>query len=58
MVIGKSDKMTPAKGGRALVSEFDSKWISVTELDDVGHMMMTENPRPIRRVLAEAAESR
>lgn len=55
VVIGREDKMTPARAARALVAELPPDRVMVTELADVGHMMMIESPADVRRVLVEAA---
>ena len=52
VVIGRGDKMTPAKSGRALAAALPSA--TVVELDDTGHSMMFENPRPVKRAILAA----
>ncbi len=49
VVIGRGDKMTPAKSGRTLAAALAS--VTVIELDDTGHMMMTEHPRAVKRAI-------
>lgn len=56
VVIGREDKMTPAKSGRSMVEAMvRSTGVKVIELPASGHMMMTEDPRAIRQALLEAA---
>lgn len=52
VVIGKGDKMTPPRATAKLVAELTDP--TVTELADVGHMMMLEDPRSVRRVLVDS----
>lgn len=52
VIIGLGDKMTPPKAGRALAAQFDQ--VSIVELVDTGHSMMTEAPRSVRSVILEA----
>ena len=49
VVLGLGDKMTPPKSGRALAEALSGA--RVVELPDTGHLMMTENPRAVKRVL-------
>jgi pimeloyl-ACP methyl ester carboxylesterase len=44
LLLGKDDRMTPAKGGRAFANLM--KNATVAELEDCGHMMMVEQPGP------------
>lgn len=53
VLIGRGDKMTPAKSGRALAAVIPSA--TVVELADTGHTMMLENPTPVRRAILTAA---
>ncbi len=56
VVIGRQDKMTPAKSGRSMAEAMvRSTGVKVIELPSSGHMMMTEDPRVIRQALLEAA---
>ncbi len=55
VVIGLGDKMTPPKAGRALAGTLDP--VTVVELADTGHSMMTENPAAVRRVVLDALSS-
>ncbi len=52
MIIGLGDKMTPPKAGRALAALLDQ--VSVIELADTGHSMMTEAPRAVRSAILDA----
>ncbi len=52
LVAGSGDKMTPPAGARTLAAAFDV--VEVTELADVGHMMMFEDPRSVRSLLHAA----
>ena len=51
VVIGRGDKMTPPKAGRALAELLADA--TVIELDDTGHSMMTEAPRQVRRAILD-----
>ena len=53
VVIGQGDRMTPPKAARALAAMVDNA--TVIELADVGHNMMFEAPRAVRRAIVEAA---
>ena len=55
VVIGLGDKMTPAKGGRAVAAALGSP--TVVELADTGHTMMTENPRAVKRAILDAVRN-
>ena len=55
VVIGLGDKMTPAKGGRALASALPNP--TVIELAGTGHSMMTENPAAVKRAVLAALSS-
>jgi pimeloyl-ACP methyl ester carboxylesterase len=55
VVIGLGDKMTPPKGGRALAAALPS--VTVIELPDTGHSMMTESPRAVRSAILASAEA-
>ena len=55
VVIGRADKMTPAKSGRALAAALPS--VNVVELDDTGHMMMTEHPRAVKQAILAAVSA-
>lgn len=55
VVIGLGDKMTPAKGGRAVAAALGSP--TVVELADTGHTMMIENPRAVKRAILDAVRS-
>lgn len=58
VVIGAGDKMTPPKAAAKLVAALESgaaESVDVTTLADVGHMMMFEEPRAVRRILAGAS---
>ncbi len=52
VIIGLGDKMTPPKAGRALADLLDQ--VSVIELADTGHSMMTESPRAVRSAILDA----
>lgn len=54
VVVGLGDKMTPAKSAAALTAEMPPELVTVTELAGVGHTMMNEDPRSVRRILAQA----
>ena len=49
IVIGQGDKMTPAKGGRAIAALIDGA--EVVELSNTGHQMMTEDPRAVKHAI-------
>ena len=49
VVIGDADKMTPAKGGRAIAAAMPS--VDVVELVNTGHQMMTENPKAVKHAI-------
>ncbi|MEJ7799817.1 MAG: alpha/beta hydrolase [Ilumatobacter sp.] len=49
VVIGHGDKMTPAKGGRAIAAAIPT--VDVVELADTGHQMMTEDPRGVKQAI-------
>ncbi|MEL7208437.1 MAG: alpha/beta hydrolase [Actinomycetota bacterium] len=51
--VGRGDKMTPPRAAAELVAVLGDR-ATVTELADCGHMLMTEQPRAVRRLLAEA----
>ncbi len=55
VVIGLGDKMTPAKAGRALAATLDQ--VTIVELADTGHSMMTENPTAVKRAVLAALSS-
>ena len=52
IIIGAGDKMTPPRSGRELASKLGD--VTVIELADVGHTMMTESPRAVRTALMTA----
>ena len=52
VVMGRGDKMTPAKSGRALAAALPSA--DIVELADTGHSMMIENPRPVKQAILTA----
>lgn len=54
LVLGRADKMTPAKAGRALAARIPGA--HVVELPDTGHMMMVEAPVATARALLDAFE--
>ncbi len=49
VVIGAGDKMTPAKGGRAIAAALP--FVDVVELPDTGHQMMTESPKAVKQAI-------
>lgn len=51
VVIGLGDKMTPAKGGRALAAALPTA--RIIELAETGHSMMSEHPRAVRQAIVE-----
>lgn len=53
VIIGQSDKMTPAKGGRAIGVALP--FATVIELSDTGHSMMTEHPTAVRQAIVDRA---
>ncbi len=55
VVIGLGDKMTPAKGGRALAAALPSA--TVIELPGIGHQMMTEDPAAIKQTILDMAHA-
>jgi pimeloyl-ACP methyl ester carboxylesterase len=55
VVIGRGDKMTPPKAGRALASMLSEP--TVIELDDTGHSMMTEEPRAVRSAILDTVSA-
>lgn len=56
VVIGLGDKMTPAKQGRKVAAAL--KDVRVIELAEVGHSMMTEDPRAVKRAILDTATGR
>lgn len=61
VVIGNGDKMTPPKATAKLVAALEAgpaPSVEVTTIADAGHMMMVEEPGPVRQLLAEAALQR
>ncbi len=52
VIIGLGDRMTPPKSGRTLAAALTGA--RVVELADTGHMMMTENPRAVKRAILDA----
>lgn len=50
VVVGKGDRMTPPRAATALAQAIAD--VDVVELSGTGHMMMHENPRAIRSILA------
>lgn len=57
VVVGLDDKMTPAKSAAKLTAEMDQDLLTVTKLADTGHMMMLEDPRSTRQILADTAKA-
>lgn len=55
VVIGLGDKMTPAKGGRALAAALPAA--RTVELAGIGHSMMAEHPRAVRQAIVETVRS-
>lgn len=53
VVIGRGDKMTPPKGGRALAAAITGA--RVVELEGIGHMMMIEHPRAVKHAIIDTA---
>ena len=56
VVIGAGDKMTPPRSAAKLVDAIEAgsaPSVTATTLPGVGHMMMVEDPRSIRRLLAD-----
>lgn len=51
VVIGLGDKMTPAKSGRAIAGSL--KDVRVIELPGIGHSMMTEDPRAVKKAILD-----
>ena len=51
VVIGRGDKMTPAKSGRALAAALAT--VDVIELEGTGHQMMTEHPDAVKRAIRD-----
>jgi pimeloyl-ACP methyl ester carboxylesterase len=56
VVVGRGDKMTPPKAAAKLTAEMNQDRLTVTELNDVGHMMMAEDPRAVRDILVTSAQ--
>lgn len=50
--VGSADKMTPAKGGRALAKALVNS--SVVQFDNAGHMMMIEQAKLVKQSLVQA----
>lgn len=58
VTIGRQDKMTPAKSGRAMAKAMvRSSQVEVIELPNAGHMMITEEPKVVRESLLRAAQA-
>ena len=55
LVVGRADKMTPARSARSLAEHIGDDRLTIVEVDGAGHMLMTEAPAEVRRVLADAA---
>ncbi len=55
VIVGKGDKMTPPKATAKVVAKLANP--TVTELANVGHMMMLEDPKSVRRILIEALKT-
>lgn len=55
VIVGRGDRMTPARAAAALTEQLPQHLVTVTTLADVGHMMMIEDPRATRRILLDAA---
>ena len=58
VIIGAGDKMTPPRATAKLVQALEAgpaPAVTVTTIADAGHMMMVEEPGPVRRVLAGLA---
>lgn len=51
VVAGSADRMTPARGGRALCDLCGGRWELI---DGAGHMLMVEDAATVRRVVLEA----
>ncbi|MFW2332744.1 alpha/beta fold hydrolase [Ilumatobacter sp.] len=51
VVIGRGDKMTPPKSGRALATALPTA--NVVEFDATGHMMMIEHPVGVKRAIRD-----
>jgi pimeloyl-ACP methyl ester carboxylesterase len=56
VVIGRGDKMTPPKGGRALAEALPGA--QVIEIDGAGHSMLTESPRVVRQAIVSTVGRR
>lgn len=59
VVIGAGDKMTPPRATATLVAALEAgpaPSVEVTTIADAGHMMMVEEPGPVRRLLAAAGQ--
>lgn len=55
LIIGQEDKMTPPKATATLASAISTDLLTTVTLPGVGHSMMIEDPRSVRRVILEAA---
>jgi pimeloyl-ACP methyl ester carboxylesterase len=51
VVIGRGDKMTPPKSGRALAAALPA--VNVVELESTGHTMMFEHPVGVKRAIRD-----
>lgn len=54
LVVGRADRMTPARSALALAAAFPADRSTVTEVPGSGHMLLTEAPDLVRRVLLDA----
>lgn len=54
LVVGRADKMTPARSALALAGHLPADRGLVHVIDGAGHMLMTEDPGAIRRILLDA----
>jgi len=54
IVVGMGDKMTPPRSAGVLAQSIGD--VNLVELAGIGHMMMHENPRAIRSILAATTE--
>lgn len=57
ILMGTEDKMTSPKGTAELAAAADPGWVTVQTLPGVGHSMMTEDPRVVRRAILDAVKA-
>ncbi len=57
VLVGTEDKMTSPKGTARLVAARSDDQVTVTRLAGIGHSMMTEDPRAVRKAILAAVQA-